>query len=386
MQNYSKAVSLITNASTGLPTEIVLICCLIFGTCENFQGDSMTGLFHIEGGAKILREWRTALPPPLTGTEPQTRGSNLIEREIAPIFERLESHINASRSLSPGQQQTSPLPTPPGNTPAIETPARPSIPDEYDAFCSARDHLNEAIQWMRWVLDWDGLAIATRIVDLAATAQEAKVLLSRWRAAFDRYKPQPGGVHEREFLHRECLLLRAHHDAATIMVECLSSASEMVFDEHLVNFKVLLGKCSAAAIPSSSPSITFHFGFSLGLISPLFLIATRCRDPTTRKEAVAVLRSMHRSEGCWDSCSAALIAKHVINVEERGLTVIQSMGDVTAFSRIRLVGAHVDYITRRLILHVRRYPFDGPDAPIEEERVEWHTAGGQDRDIVEWVS
>ena len=106
----------------------------------------------------------------------------------------------------------------------------------------------------------------------------------------------------------------------------------------------------------------------------------------TRKEAVAVLRSMHRREGCWDSCSAALIAEHVINIEERGLTISQSMNDVTTFSRIRLVGAQVDYLTQKLILRVARFCFGVLNASVEDEIVEWDAVVGQDRDTVDWVS
>ena len=193
-------------------------------------------------------------------------------------------------------------------------------------------------------------------------------------------------MHEKEFLHRDCLHLRAHHRATLIMVECGTSTSEMNFDEHLDSFQAFLEECSAAATPPISPIITFHFGFSLGLISPLFLLATRCRHPTIRREAVAVLRSMHQSEGCWDSCSAALIAEHVIKSEERGLTMIQSARDVTAFSRLQLVGAEVDYENQQLVLRVARHPFNGSEPHIEEECMNWPSVGSQDRDIVEWVS
>ena len=345
----------------------------------------MTGLIHAEGGAKILREWRASVPQRL-GTGPETYRSDLIEWEVAPVIERLELLISTYRGFQPGQRQLSPSNTLDEGTPATESPAQPSIPREYDTFCIAREHLNEIIQWLCQALDWDSLATTSIVIERADTAREVKALLSQWLTAFNCYHPQPGGIHEEELLRRDCLHLRAHHRAALIMVDCLSSTSEMTFDEHHESFTALLEECSAAAVPPTSPNISFHFGFSLGLIPPLFLLATRCRHPSIRREAVAVLRSMHRSEGCWDSCSAARIAEHVINIEERGLTVIQSAGDVTAFSRLRLVGAQVEYENQQLLLRVARYPFNDVEPPIEEERVDWPSVVGQDRDIVEWVS
>jgi hypothetical protein len=384
MQHYSEAVSLITKRPASLATEIVLVCCLLFATCENFQGDPMTGLLHGEGGLKIFKEWKASAPQRLADS--QAHRSDLIEREIAPVMERFEPMVSAYRNIPPGQRQASPSPNRGEGNPATESPAQPSIPRAYETLCIARQHLNEIIQWIHGALNWDSLATTSIVVERAESTREAKALLSQWLTAFDVYQPQIGGMHEKESLHRDCLHLRAHYRAALIMVECFLSTSEMSFDEQMHNFHALLEDCGAAAIPPTSPNITFHFGFSLGLISPLFLLATRCRHPTIRKEAVAVLRSMHRSEGCWDSCSAALIAEHVIKIEERGLTVIQSASDVTAFSRLRLVGAEVDYDNQQLVLRVARYLFNGSEAAIEEERMDWPSVVGQDRDIVEWVS
>jgi len=390
MQHYSRAVTLITQRPNTLPTEVVLICCLLFSACENFQGDSMAGLLHIQGGVKLLREWSTSasLRPSQT-IIPQARPSDLIQREIAPILEHIESQISTARNTSSSQRQASSLITSSTDvTPAPGTPPKPSIAEKYETFCTARDQLNDAIQWISRALNWDDSSV---FIDPAASTQEATDLLSQWLMAFSKYTPRPGGKHEkeflrREFLRRECLIMRAHHRAVSIMVESLSVNSEMVYDQHLDSFKTLLEECSAAAIPPVASAVSFHFGFSLGLIPPLFLIATRCRDPAIRKEALAVLRSTHRSEGCWDSCSAALIAEYVVEIQERGLTVIQSAGDITAFSRLRLVGADVDYADQQLVLRVARFPFDGLGSAVEIERISWRTVVGQDRDTVEWVS
>lgn len=57
---------------------------------------------------------------------------------------------------------------------------------------------------------------------------------------------------------------------------------------------------------------------------------------------------MHRTEGCWDGCSAALMAAHVINMEKRGLTVIPLVREVKALKRLRLTGARVEYDSQQL--------------------------------------
>jgi hypothetical protein len=346
----------------------------------------MAGLLHIEGGVKLLREWRiSASRRPSQATIPQAHPSDLIEREIAPILEHIESQISTTtRNTSSGQRQAwNSMTSSADVTPVPGTPTKPSIPEIYDTFCTARDQLNDAIQWISRALNWDDSSVS---VDTAASTKEAAGLLSQWLTAFTQYTPQPSGTHEKECLRRECLLMRAHHRAVSIMVASQSVHSETGYDQHLAHFQTLLEECSAAAIPPVASAVSFHFGFSLSLIPPLFLIATRCQDPVLRREALAVLRSTHRSEGCWDSCSAALIAEQVVEMEERGLTVIQSADDVTAFSRLRLVGADVDHADQQLVLRVARFPFGGLGAAVEIERMGWRTIVARDRDMVEWVS
>ncbi len=213
MQHYSEAVSLITKGPASLATEAVLICCLLFATCENFQGNPMAGLLHVDSGAKIIREWRTSAPERVCETDARTYTFELIELEIAPVMEQLSSMTSGYRCALPSQRQASPFPTPGESSPAPETPAQPSIPTEYEAFYIARQQLHDIIQWIRWALNWDSLTTTSIIVDRATSIREAKFLLFRWLTAFDYYQPKVGGMHEEEFLHRDCLHLRAHHRA-----------------------------------------------------------------------------------------------------------------------------------------------------------------------------
>src|SRR2546421_4302360 len=53
-QHYSKAIALLTGPGANPPVETVLMSCLLFLTCENFQGITIAGLLHIYSGLKIL--------------------------------------------------------------------------------------------------------------------------------------------------------------------------------------------------------------------------------------------------------------------------------------------------------------------------------------------
>lgn len=64
------------------------------------------------------------------------------------------------------------------------------------------------------------------------------------------------------------------------------------------------------------PHVKPSFSADLGIVPPLFVVATKCRDPWLRRQAIQLLKSSARREGMWDSELAANIGTWVMNVEE----------------------------------------------------------------------
>ena len=58
------------------------------------------------------------------------------------------------------------------------------------------------------------------------------------------------------------------------------------------------------------------FSADLAIVPPLFVVATKCRDRTLRRQAIQLLRSSPRREGMWDSELASHIAEWVMELEE----------------------------------------------------------------------
>lgn len=75
--------------------------------------------------------------------------------------------------------------------------------------------------------------------------------------------------------------------------------------------------------PSSSEETYSHikpsFALDLGIIPPLYVVATKCRDRKLRREAISLLTSSHRREGMWDSRLCAGVGNWIMDVEEEGL-------------------------------------------------------------------
>ena len=64
--------------------------------------------------------------------------------------------------------------------------------------------------------------------------------------------------------------------------------------------------------PHTRPTFAAYYG----IVPPLFVVATKCRDPLLRRQAIQLLRSCARREGMWDSELAARIGEWVMHLEE----------------------------------------------------------------------
>ncbi|KIW18929.1 hypothetical protein PV08_03218 [Exophiala spinifera] len=58
------------------------------------------------------------------------------------------------------------------------------------------------------------------------------------------------------------------------------------------------------------------FTFSQGVAGPLYTVASKCRDPRLRREAVVLLLRHPRREGLWDTFAAGRVSWEIMNLEE----------------------------------------------------------------------
>jgi hypothetical protein len=65
--------------------------------------------------------------------------------------------------------------------------------------------------------------------------------------------------------------------------------------------------------------IKASFALDLGIVPPLFVVATKCRDRKLRREAIRLLMSSPRREGMWDSILCGKVAQWIMEVEEEGM-------------------------------------------------------------------
>lgn len=99
----------------------------------------------------------------------------------------------------------------------------------------------------------------------------------------------------------------------------LAAMDETIWDSYIPEFEQMLHHASAIIDPnfeSTKASTKPIFSLEPSLLAPLFFVATRCRHPGVRREAISLLFSCPRKEGLWDNFSAAKRAQIMMEIEE----------------------------------------------------------------------
>jgi hypothetical protein len=111
--------------------------------------------------------------------------------------------------------------------------------------------------------------------------------------------------------------LKASYHTTLIYVSCSASVIEKTYDAYLDDFKEIV-RSAREVIDLTPPakSNTARFTLDIAIIPQLYFVATRCRCPTTRREAVALLERNPPREGLWDAQQHVVVSKRAIELEE----------------------------------------------------------------------
>jgi hypothetical protein len=133
------------------------------------------------------------------------------------------------------------------------------------------------------------------------------------------------------------LVLSLYQKLVSIMLATVLDTSEMIYDDFLPEFKHITSTCARIIACQDSTQLPRNSRFSLdiGIIPPLHVTATKCRDPVVRREAIDLMFNSPRQEGMWDGVLSARIGDWMVRCEEEGLTpplLPQDEGNLRKFS------------------------------------------------------
>lgn len=117
------------------------------------------------------------------------------------------------------------------------------------------------------------------------------------------------------------LVLSLYQKSTLILIASIPSESEMIYDDFLVDFTYIVHTSARLVASQDSTQLprNTRFSFDTGIVPPLHLTCSKCRDPIIRREAINILWNNPRQEGMWDGVLSARIGRWIAACEEDGL-------------------------------------------------------------------
>jgi hypothetical protein len=353
----------------------VLISIVLFTCFQSFTGDHKAAIFQVQSGLRMLEDLYPPHRTPPTGQED----------ELVQMFTRLaiqaKSYDMAFHfpppyviQLTPKNNPTSPR-SPSMQSDAASTVSVDSqIPEQFVTLQEARsslDSLTERIMRFNEALQafYAGpnnlLPSSIRSHGIGYRTQ-----LHQWGVAFEPLlqSRRAGSISPTERAAID--VLKMLHIMTTVLFLMGFSDAETDFDGYLSHFRQIVDlakevvvdeeralavakcgdptHCRHRRTQSGSnmqfPGITTQghkpdgsyshlkpsFALDLGIVPPLFVVATKCRDRTLRREAIALLMSSPRREGMWDSFLCGKVSQWIMEVEEEGMLPYEVFNPLSA--------------------------------------------------------
>jgi Fungal Zn(2)-Cys(6) binuclear cluster domain/Fungal specific transcription factor domain len=341
---YSKALKEMKSTLSGMDSSPrdTLIACLLVVCLENLLGNRHLALLHAQVGFRLLQNWLSKHPyslPYHSGIS--SPASHTIEDDLVLVFGKLDLQISCVSDTRPFQEHVALKDI---NTATVEH--MPTIFTDlkqaklfWDIIMRRTCHfmftafsMSNSPELSRdfeaippsdiSVPTGTNIHSSTNVVshDLCTGQAIYSQELSRWSKAFE---PLFLGISRSldKSSRVAAVLLQIHYVATQIMLSALTFTDETSYDQCEPKFRQIIDLIQSGAYLRRKSSSIWDRGisFDLGLTSPLCLIVMRCRHPSIRREAIAILRSLP-IEGAWEPEIIAALGNWIMEVEEEGMS------------------------------------------------------------------
>ncbi|KAL6241665.1 hypothetical protein RBB50_011447 [Rhinocladiella similis] len=375
LEQYSYAIkALVAAKGSRRCMEVTLIACIMFTFCEHLQGHLGSAKAHVHSGLKLLdtyvtvsREMDRAGP---TDSDPYRPYFPL--PMLILLFRRLDRQL-AEFGQQPVRSAHHSL--------GCQTSY---LPDRFQSVAAASGSLEDIVDQLvgvtleattRQLVKCSSEMVALRGTWYIRLSQQ----LDQWKRAFDRLSTlESTRNQDRANHHREAvLILRLWYSSCCLFLLLDSPNEVMDYDGCMPIFQSMVdvaqglldvqNRCGYESIvpttqkreKASAPIIEAFMvpkskckpcelgcfedkGFAtlrpsyfsrlpmlnkavftctaLSPVPPLFIVATRCREPKLRRQALQILSQFNRRDGFWDSNLAAMCAGTLLYSEELDTT------------------------------------------------------------------
>ncbi|KAJ5570807.1 hypothetical protein N7535_004467 [Penicillium sp. DV-2018c] len=303
---YSRSVSAVRQRIERGSVDIFvgLISCVLFICIEAIQGNSEGALQLYSQGVQLILTMR---PQIASGAIPAHKGV-LLEETIIPIFVRL----GAIALAIAGTPVT-----------ALLQDSKDSSAQTFDSLRAAR----EAIVYLAVeipLLERECLKhlnqpdVTCVPEEFIIQASSLSTRLHNWHHAFENLMHR---LRAKQVLSTQqtgtSALLSSYHAMLFITLQTCTSISLMQFDAYLPYFQHIVQQSTIgleASKRSDGTQTPFTFEISVGL--PLWYTSLRCREPRTRRAALALLHQSPHIQGFYECSFGAVVGQKIMELEE----------------------------------------------------------------------
>ncbi|MCJ1280900.1 hypothetical protein MMC26_000217, partial [Xylographa opegraphella] len=355
LQNYNRAIGeLSTNLkAANQPTDLILMVCLMFIGNELLQGNNSSAYVHLNCGLKIIRSRNARVKPGFPGVV-----------TIEQIFQRLHTHTVSYLGIANIS-----------NSPVVQL-CDPVSEDlrEFRKLREAGEGLHIIMSRMyKFLQQYAYLKTSPTPISAPVVAtidrDNQEDLLHQWFTAYTALlKREQGNLKPGELYYS----IQLHVLARTVSVMLATSLDyeETTYDRFESVFSDLLKPISALVEAEIRAGLRLNFSAQVPIDQPLYMIATKCRQPSIRREAVALLEKVKTRHGLWDALVMAKVARRLIEIEE-GMAYVRSSADILESKRAHCVDLTVERREQRFQIRYRRCDEHEYDWVWEEESHSW---------------
>ncbi|GAB7325652.1 hypothetical protein MBLNU13_g09630t1 [Cladosporium sp. NU13] len=312
------------SSSSSNSVDTALLVCILFVCVECLRGDYEPALNHFKGGMSIALA--------AAGTQgPNSRGhqTTAIREKLLPFFNRLELL---------GQVY--------GTQPTYEYGLEPSeaLPQTFHSIVEARDSIVHLMNLSIRLIHSTRTSRYSNGITPTDRRYHSQLITSlhAWKATLDHHlltaPPSTRLTEAATILQIQQLATLTWLNRSLVPQECAADADIPLYERAVSLAETLPSTAADSAQTFQHQPSTFLF--DMETVSPLYLIAIKCRHPAIRRRAIAVLRRRVRREGLWDSGKAAAIAERIVEIEEAELETLD--GSVLPREEVRVRNSRID--------------------------------------------
>ncbi|KAE8447160.1 hypothetical protein EG329_010991 [Mollisiaceae sp. DMI_Dod_QoI] len=305
-----------------------LISCLLTTCFESYIGNQEDALNQAQAGIDVLLNWQFDCPlqdDDMASVRKVTARSKFLDDDLLGAFTRLDFQVMQFKYTVKDR---------------VLSPSYPTIPPSFESVTEARFYwdliVRRAQQWhiaqhsaateQFSTLDFGenntsenfkrGSEFADRTErELVAYEEVTALWYEKFKPMFEKSREQPGS---KMFVAASMMMVR--YLPSKFAISRKAPDCDLYADQYFEDYKSVVS-LTRGVLEEYSMTLPGKagFGMDVNFVLSLFLVATRCREPSVRREAISLLVKHPRREGLWDSLMAARVATWLMEKEEEGM-------------------------------------------------------------------